>query len=132
MGLLISGCMAGNSLAQDVGNGDTGDMQTQLKTLNVNIADLKFLSEELASAERMDQKVLIYRQDVRSFRVLANFDLLVAKLANLPDGSPLKEEIEASLKELDEGVGNAIFNRIDEIRQRIIQAHTELDDLSGG
>jgi len=132
MGLLISGCMASNSLAQDVGNGDVADMQALIKTLNVDIADLRFLSEGLASAERMDQKVLIYRQDERSFRLLADFDILVAKLADLPDGSPLKKEIEAPLTELGEGVGNAIFNRIDEIRQRIIQADAELDGLSGG
>jgi len=132
MGLLISGCMASNSLAQDVGNGDVADMQALIKTLNVDIADLRFLSGELASAERMDQKVLIYRQDERSFRLLADFDILVAKLADLPDGSPLKKEIEAPLTELGEGVGNAIFNRIDEIRQRIIQADAELENLSGG
>jgi small conductance mechanosensitive channel len=124
--------MTSNSLAQNVGTGDAGDVQTLIKTLNVDIAELRFLSEELASAERMDQKVLIYRQDERSFRLLADFDILVAKLASIPDGSPLKEEIEAPLIELGEGVGNSIFNRIDEIRQRIIQADAELDDLSGG
>ncbi len=132
MGLLISGCMASNSLAQEVGNGDVADMQALVKTLNVDIADLRFLSEELASAERMDQKVLIYRQDERSFRLLADFDILVAKLADLPDGSPLKGEIEASLIEFGEDVGNAIFNRIDEIRQRIVQTDAELENLSGG
>ena len=132
VGLLISSCVASNSLAQDVGNVDAADIQAQVKKLNLDIANLRFLTGELASAERMDRKVLIYRQDKHSFRLLENFDILVAKVANLPDGSPLKKDTEALLTENGEDVGNAIFNRIEEIRQRIIQADGELDGLSGG
>jgi len=132
MGLLISGCMASISLAQNVGNGDAGDMQALVKTLNVDLADLRLLSENIASVDNMDNKALIFRQDERSFRLLADFDTTVAELVNLTEGSPITEDIEAQLSRLGEGVDDAIFNRIDKVRQRIIQADAELDSLSGG
>jgi len=132
MVLLMSGCMAAYAQVQSTGNNDASDMQPLIKTLNTDIADLRFLSKEISNAEKMDHKVLIYRQDERTFRLLADFDILVAKLADLPDESPLKEETKAPLVQLGEGVGDAIFNRIDEIRQRIIQADAELGNLSGG
>ena len=132
MVLLISGSMAANAQVQSTGDDDASDMQPLIKTLNADIADLRFLSDEISNAEKMDHKVLIYRQDERTFRLLADFDILVAKLADLADGSPLKEETKAPLGQLGEGVGDAIFNRIDEIRQRIIQADAELGNLGGG
>jgi small conductance mechanosensitive channel len=124
--------MTAYAQVQSTGNDDASDMQSLIKALNTDIADLRFLSEEISNAEKMDHKVLIYRQDERTFRLLADFDILVAKLADLPDGSPLKEETKAPLVQLGEGVGDAISNRIDEIRQRIIQADAELGNLSGG
>ena len=138
-GLLVSACISGYSLAQGTDVSDTLeilsdplDIKVMVETLDNDIADLNFLSEEIANAEKMDHAVLIYRQDERSFRLLADFDLLVAKLADLSDEANEKEELEAQLIQLGEGVGDAIFNRIDEIKQRIIQSNAELETLSGG
>ena len=132
MGLLISGCMASTSLAQNIGSGDAADINALIKTLSVDAANLESLSEDISVAEKMDLRVLIYRQDERSFRLLTDFDLLVAKLGSLPDEAPHREEVKEQLIQLSDGVSNAIFNRIDEIKQRIIHADTDLDTLSGG
>jgi len=124
--------MAANTQAQSTGSEGAGDMGALIKTLNVDAANLEFLSEEISVAEKMDLRVLIYRQDERSFRLLTDFDLLVAELGSLPDEAPHREEVKVQLAQLAEGVGNAIFNRIDEIKQRIIHADADLDTLSGG
>jgi small conductance mechanosensitive channel len=57
MGLLLSACIAAYAQAQSSSD-DASDIQALVKTLIVYIADLKFLSEELADVEKMDQKVL--------------------------------------------------------------------------
>ncbi len=132
MSLLISACMAGYTFAQSAAEDSVTDIQALVETLHADIADLRFLSKEIASADITDHRVLIYRQDERSFHLLADFDTLVTELDSLPDGSPPREEIEAPLAELAEGVGNAIFNRIAEIKQRVNQSNAELDKLSGG
>ena len=50
----------------------------------------------------------------------------------MPDGSDLKKQWTAKLAELGGGVGNAIFSRVNEIKQRIEQANEKLESLSGG
>ena len=135
--LVISCCLVGYTFAQNnpevesVSPAESKDLKALIKTLAVDIASLELLSEGLASAGKMDRKALIYRQDERSFKLLTNFDALVTKFTSLPDGSPLKEETKAQLITQGEGVGLAIFKRIQEIRQRVIDAHAELSNLSG-
>lgn len=80
MVLLISGCMAAYAQVQSTGDDIASDMQPLIETLNTDIADLRFLSKGISNAEKMDHKVLIYRQDERTFRLLADFDILVSKL----------------------------------------------------
>ena len=138
-GLFISVWISGYALAQgsDVADAleilsDPLDIGLMAETLNNDIADLEFLSNEIANVDKMDHAVLIYRQDERSFRLLTDYDLLVGKLADLSDGTEEKKELEAQLIQLGEGVGDRVFNRIDETKQRIIQTNAELETLSGG
>ena len=137
IGLVISCCLAGYTFAQNnpevesVSPAESKDLKVLIKTLEVDITDLELLSEGLASVEKMDRKALIYRQDERSFKLLADFDALVTEFASLPDGSPLKEETKTQLVTQGEGVGRAIFKRLQEIRQRVIDAYSELGNLSG-
>ena len=129
LSLLISVSITGQTVAQD---GNATDIQALIKTLNADIADLDFLSSQITDTENLDHTVLVYRQDERSFRLLADFDTLVNSLPELPSDSASRKEIEAQLTELGEGVGNAIFKRINEVHKRIISSRIKLKDLSGG
>ncbi len=53
-------------------------------------------------------------------------------MVGLADSSPVKETLKAQLIALNEGVGDAIINRIEEIEQRVSQSTSELESLSGG
>jgi small conductance mechanosensitive channel len=64
--------------------------------------------------------------------VLTEFDNLVSNLNELADGTVQKEDLTAQLSGLATGVGDAIFNRVNEINQRITQSDTKLESLSGG
>jgi small conductance mechanosensitive channel len=133
LALLISTGMAGSLLAQGADKGDVKDIQSLIEALNADIADLDFLSAQIAAnSDSFDHSVLVYRQDQRSFSVLTDFDALVNALTELPKESASRARVEAQLSELAEGVGNAIFERINEVEQRITSSRLELDGLSGG
>jgi small conductance mechanosensitive channel len=125
--------MTGNLLAQVADKGDVQDIQSLIEALNADIEDLDFLSAQIAAdSESLDHSVLVYRQDRRSFSVLTDFDALVNSVTELPEESTSRTRVEARLSELAEGVGNAIFERINEVEQRITSSRLELDGLSGG
>lgn len=130
--LVFSVCLVTSALAQNPASGDVKDIQSLIETLNADIADLDFLGEQISKGGSLDHSVLVYRQDERSFRLLLDFDALVSNLAELPNDSPVKMELESQLVELGAGVGDAIFNRINEIDQRIVASKTEIEGLSGG
>jgi len=111
---------------------ESRNIKTLVETLNTDILELDFLSERIKIAEEIDRDVLVFRQDERSFRLLKDFEALVTEVANLPDEAPDKEELKTALITLSEGVGDAIFNRITEIKQRINTSYAELESLSGG
>jgi small conductance mechanosensitive channel len=107
------------------------DIGAMVDKLNTDIGELEFLSEKIKSVEQIDRDVLVFRQDERSFRILNDFEALVNKIANLPENSPGRDELKERLIEQSAGVGDAIFNRINDIKQRIDKSYAELDSLSG-
>jgi small conductance mechanosensitive channel len=128
--LLVS---TGVAMAQQTGQTNPEDIQSKVEALNADIAELKFLSEKIGSTDgKMDSEALIYRLDERSFLVLTDFEKLVEALVQLPDETPHKQELKETLTALSDGVGDAIFKRISEIKQRINKALTDLESLSGG
>ena len=132
LSLIVVACLATNVPAQSLGESSTSDIQSMVEALNTDIVSLEFLTGKIADAGKMEFEVLVYRQDERSFRLLADFDTLVGELAGSSAGAAQKETFEAQLAELGEGVGNAIINRINEIEQRITQSTEKLESLSGG
>ena len=132
LGLLISGFFTSYTIAANNNDEVVEGVALLLEGLKTDSANLKLLNEQLVSIDKTNKKALIFRRDERSFDLLAGFDSLVAKFANLPDKSPLRGEVEASLRELGAGLGDAVLTRIAEIRQRTIDANEGFDKLSGG
>ena len=129
--LLVLVYTATTANAQIIGTEDSSDIKATVDTLNEDIIELRLLSETIKTVQEMDRDVLVFRQDERSFRLLGDFETLVRQVADLPDEAPHKKELKAGLIELSEGVSEAIFNRITEIKQRIDQSYGELESLSG-
>jgi len=132
LGVLVLVCMTANTQAQITGVEASGDIEAMVEALNADILELDFLTAEIDKSEKMDQEVLIFRQDERSFRLLADFETLVNTVASGTGEKSQQEKLKAQLAELAEGVDDAIFNRITEIKQRITQSSAELESLSGG
>ena len=129
--LLVLVYTATTANAQIIGTEDPSDIKATIDTLNEDIIELRLLSETIKTVQEMDRDVLVFRRDERSFRLLGDFEILVRQVADLPDEAPHKEELKAGLIELSEGVTEAIFNRITEIKQRIDRSYSELESLSG-
>ncbi|MDX2416621.1 MAG: mechanosensitive ion channel family protein [Xanthomonadales bacterium] len=123
--------MTATAQTEATGAAESRDIKALVETLNTDILELDFLTGRIKSAEKIDRDVLVFRQDERSFRLLNDFEALAREVADLPDGAPDKEELKTVLIELSEGVGDAIFNRVTEIKQRIDTSYAELDSLSG-
>ena len=132
LALLFSLSVSANSIAQGNEGTSAQDLQAMITALDADVVELQFLSSQLANAGKMEHEVLVYRRDERSFRLLADFDEAVNALADLPDETTQTKEIRTQLAVLGADAGDAIFNRIEEIRQRIIQSKEKLGSLSGG
>lgn len=131
-GMLVLACMTAVAQSEKTEPEMNQGIGVLVEKLNADILELDLLSAQIKSAEQMDRDVLVFRQDRRSFRLLNDFEKLVKKIANLPEDAPEKNELKKRLIEQSGGVGDAIFNRISEIRQRIGGSYIELDSLSGG
>jgi small conductance mechanosensitive channel len=130
--LLVLVSSWGSSFAQDGQTAETRNVASLAEALNTDISELQFFSSRVATAAPMEREVLVYRQDERRFKLLTDFDNLVSELAKLPDGTAQKADTLAKLAVLGDGVGNAVFERIQEFRQAIIQSNEKLESLSGG
>ena len=130
--LLVLVCITASAQTENSQPGVDRNINELVEVLNSDILELEFLSEKLKSVDQLDHDVLVFRQDKRSSRLLNDFESLVNRVAKLPDEVSNKEELKARLIELSEGIGNAIFNRIGEIQQRIDESYAKLESLSGG
>ncbi len=131
LGLLLSGFVVSHSFAADEVNEDTRSIQLLLDTLDKNITALQFLIEQIETEKSVDREVLVYRQDERAFRLLADYDELARNIASLPEDSPQKQIVSQQLTEFASDLGTTLFNRIDEIKHQVIKHTAQLNELSG-
>ncbi len=133
--LLILGIAPLNSQAQNIEDEEARDIQALVSTLDADVAAFQFLLGKIESAEKIDREVLFYRQDERVFRILADFDTLANQVAGLPEGSPQRVALTQQLAEFGAGTvadaDSALFGRIDDIKQNIVDANTRLAELGG-
>ena len=130
--LLVLTCITSEAQSEKTITELDQDIGAMVEKLNTDIGELDFLSDKIKSADQIDHDVLVFRLDERSFRVLNDFELLVKKIAGMPADAPESAELKKRLIEQSAGVGDAIFNRINEIKQRIDESFAELESLSGG
>jgi len=131
LGLLMTGFLVSHSLAAGEVSEDARSIQVLLDTVDKDIKKLHVLVDQIRTEETADRDVLVYRQDERAFRLLADYDTLAAKIADLPEGSPQKQEVSQQLTDFATDVGTTLFNRIDEIKLQVIKHNVQLSELSG-
>ena len=123
------------SQAQNIEDEKARDIQALMHTLESDLAAFQFLLGKIESAEKTDREQLFYRQDERVFKILADYDTLASQVAGLPEGSPQRVSVTQQLAEIGRGTvtatDNALFDRIDDIKQNIVESNTRLKELGG-
>jgi small conductance mechanosensitive channel len=129
--LLILGSSPVFPQAQSIENEEVGDIQALVSTLDAEVVEFHLLLSKIESAEKADREVLFYRMDARVFKILADFDTLANQVAGLPEDSPQREAVTQQLAEFGPVSEGALFDRIEDIKQRIFEYNTQLTDLGG-
>ena len=130
-GLLLSISVSASAQEPQHDSLQPENIQALVTSLRRDIAELALLSESIADADSIDRDALVFRRDVRSFRILKDFETLVTRIATAPDTAPYKNDIVAQLTELSVKAGEAILARITEIEKRVSDAESELGSSSG-
>jgi len=129
--LLTLGMSPFDTQAQITADDDSQEIQALVSTLEADIVELRFLIDRINVAEKADREVLYYRQDERIFRLLVDFDTLINRVAELPEESPQRTALTQQLTKFGTDTGSALFDRIEDIKQRIVKHNTLLATLGG-
>ena len=133
--LLMLGISPLYSQAQNIEDEAVRDIEALVSALDADVAAFQFLLGKIESAEKADREQLFYRQDERVFKILADYDTLANQVAGLPEESPQRVAVTQQLAEFGRGTvtdtDSALFGRIDDIKQNIVESNTRLTELSG-
>lgn len=120
----------------------SGFAQTDVKTeserleelnlrLDIGIEQLMALNAQLDNVPEKDREAVLFRRDQRSFRLLQSLDELARGAAQLPEEDPLRQKLTARLRGEFATIPDIMFQRSNELRQRIDTFKSELESLSG-
>ena len=110
---------------------EPADLQAMVDSLHRDITEIRLLSDSIGDSDKIDRDALIYRRDVRGFKLFQDFESIVKRTSTIPDTAPYKAGLVAELTSLSEQAGDAIFNRISEIEARVDHADKLLASSSG-
>jgi small conductance mechanosensitive channel len=129
--LMVAVFLAGTAFAQNDAGVDTRGIETLIETLDRDIEALRKLKSQIDAAEASIRDALVYRQDERIVRLLANYSVLADTLTGLPEDSPERLSVTELMLGFGSDLGPYLFQRLDEIRHRITKHTEQLDELSG-
>ncbi|MEH6609106.1 MAG: mechanosensitive ion channel family protein [Halioglobus sp.] len=107
------------------------DVQAMTTTLELRLTELRALTTQIEQAPSFDQMALLYRRDERSFELLSLLDRLARAIATLPEDSELRADLEKRMRSDLKGVPTALFTRMEELNDRILQQREDAQSKSG-
>ncbi len=131
LGLLMTGILLSHSLAQSQSNEDPRNISALITTLDHEIDSLHKLITSLDAVVPTDREFLVYRQDRRVFKLLVDYDVLAEKISQLPQGAEQVQTATEHLTDFGVGLEVALFERIDEIKDKVNGQRNELAGLGG-
>jgi small conductance mechanosensitive channel len=131
LALMASAFLIDNASAQNDVKDDARSIETLIESLEGEIKAVHLLRRQIDVAEASNREVLIYRQDERIIKLLADFAVLADKVTQLPEDSPERLAITAQMSEFGSDLGPYMFQRIDEVSQQIAELNAKLGELGG-
>jgi small conductance mechanosensitive channel len=129
--LTASAFLAGTAFAQSGAEVETRTIETLIETLDRDVKALISLMSQIEVAEAPDRDVLVYRQEERIIRLLADYSALADKVTALPEDSPERLAVTEQMSGFGVNLGPYLFERIDELNQRIAKHDAQIGELSG-
>jgi small conductance mechanosensitive channel len=129
--VIISALLASTVFAQEESIEDIRSIETLIETLDHDIEALRLLVSQFDSADDSDRDMLLHRQEERIIRLLADYSSLADKVAALPKDSPERLEVAKLMAGFGADLGPYLFERIDELNQRISRYEKQAEELSG-
>jgi small conductance mechanosensitive channel len=131
LALMASAFLIDNASAQNDVKDDARSIETLIESLEGEIKAVHLLRRQIDVAEASNREVLIYRQDERIIKLLADFAVLADKVTQLPEDSPERLAITAQMSEFGSDLGPYMFQRIDEVSQQIAELNAKIGELGG-
>ncbi|MFT6285896.1 MAG: small conductance mechanosensitive channel [Alcanivorax sp.] len=100
-------------------------------TMELRITELRGLSVQIDQAPSFDQMALLYRRDERSFELLSLLGRVTSAITTLPEESELRAGLEKRMRSHLDSVPAALFIRMDELNERILQQRQDAQTKSG-
>jgi small conductance mechanosensitive channel len=129
--LTASVFLAATAFAQEDAGIDTRSIETLIETLDHDISALRSLMSQFEVADTPDRDVLVYRQEERIIRLLADYSALADKVTALPEDSPERLAVTEQMSGFGANLGPYLFERIDELDQRITKYEAQIEELGG-
>ncbi len=104
------------------------DAMTELER---GISQAQMLAGKIAEAPVQDRESLNYRRDARNLKLLDQVDELAALIVALPESDPARLQLVDHLANDFNLIGMAVQERIVKLSERITDALTEMQSLSG-
>jgi small conductance mechanosensitive channel len=118
--------------AQDVKPADVEHVESLLVSLDSDIDQWRALAREAGNGTDVGAEGLLFRQDDRSFRLLADADSLAQAVAKLPEDSQARLQVLQRLSNDLKNTTETVFLRLADLDKRIASLEAELKSLSPG
>ena len=130
--LLIALSASGNTAsAQQEAVTDPEAFQKQVSLLERNVKRVMDINAELKGDSVWDREALIYRRDELTIKALVAMDGVARALPGLDPESELRKQWDEQLRTGLMGVDDMLFERLDELNQRIAANEQRVQDASG-
>ncbi|MEH6569738.1 MAG: mechanosensitive ion channel family protein [Halioglobus sp.] len=115
--------------AQDTEQAAVEHVENLVERFESDIDQWRALSRETGKANDMEAEALLFRQDDRSFRLLADADALALAVAKLPEGNQVRLQVEQKLSDDLENTTETVFLRLAVLDKRIASLEAEMETL---
>ena len=117
--------------AAEVARPSDSELQVQLENIERDLVSLRRLNEALPGLSADQKNVLTYRIDTRLLRILRRADELATRLSTAASDDALVAQLREQFRTDFEDVNAAIFQRIQDLDTRIMEAQEGLSASSG-
>lgn len=111
--------------------GAAKEIASKLEQLALDVASTQMLIGQIEGAASVDRDALSHWRDTRSLGLLSAVDVIAKLVVDLPDTDPMRLELEERMLRDFRWLGRSVYERIDQLDLRILEATSALELKEG-